>query len=79
MLDKHLPVAKLAVASIGYLANGLRQAFSEYAKSCVQNLLARFKEKNPQIVQPVFSTLDIIDTKATPFTEYIDGEYGNVI
>jgi hypothetical protein len=77
--DKNIPVAKLAVASIGYLANGLRKAFHEHAKSSVQSLLSRFKDKNPQVVQLVLSTLEIIDTKATPFTEYIEGEYGDYI
>jgi len=55
--DSNINVSLLAVKSIGFLANGLRENFNEAGKSMCAGVLDKFREKRPQIIEETKKTM----------------------
>ena len=55
-VDAHATVAQYAIRALGFLANGLRQAFHDHAISAVPVLFSKFKEK--RLTEEILTTLE---------------------
>ena len=55
--DSNINVSLLAVKSIGFIANGLRENFNEAGKSVCGLILDKFKEKRPIVIEETKKTM----------------------
>lgn len=58
--DSNINVFHISIRCVGALASGLRENFSEGAKSLATQLLLKYKEKRPQIIEDITKTMTSI-------------------